>query len=396
MSETPQIAPPAATANAGPQFEAKVGAFYLLSLLSGGEPRGLPGARVQSVALQQPVAGHPLDDVVVKAVNADGSQATLEIQAKRTLTFAASDGEFKEVVAQIWEASQKLDFESTRYELAVAIARTTTRIEHAYQEVLHWARQTPNSATFAANIARENFASKNMRNFVGVFRENLALAGAPTDDETVWRLLGRFSILVFDFESPASDYEHRARERAQMALIEGQASRAGDLWAVLIEQVGSFARAAGAIERSSLIDTLHQQYGFQFDQRADFRVVNDRLAEAAKMALDEIADEVGGVMLTRTELIDQAIQTLDQQPVLHITGAPGCGKSWVMKHLANLIQPEGGIIVLRNGRIVSGGWQPMAHMLGCSASQKELFNELGCGGGATLFIDNIDQIHLVH
>ena len=34
----------------------------------------------------------------------------------------------------------------------------------------------------------------------------------------------------------------------------------------------------------------------------------------------------------------------------------------------------------------------MSHMIGCPVSQDELFNELGCGGGATLFIDNIDQI----
>jgi hypothetical protein len=36
----------------------------------------------------------------------------------------------------------------------------------------------------------------------------------------------------------------------------------------------------------------------------------------------------------------------------------------------------------------------MANLLGCPASitRDQLFNELGCGGGATLFVDNIDQI----
>ena len=34
----------------------------------------------------------------------------------------------------------------------------------------------------------------------------------------------------------------------------------------------------------------------------------------------------------------------------------------------------------------------MAHAIGCTVSQDDLFNELGCSGGATLFIDNIDQI----
>ena len=53
--------------------------------------------------------------MVVEASNADGSPATLEIQAKRMLTVAATDTEFQDVVAQMWAAAQKS---------AVAIART--------------------------------------------------------------------------------------------------------------------------------------------------------------------------------------------------------------------------------------------------------------------------------
>ena len=106
-SKPPQAAPPAATGNAGPQFEGKVGAFYLLSLLSSSEPRGLPGATIHTVEFQQRGSGRPLDDVIVQATNADGSSAILEIQAKRTLTFTASDKEFTDVVVQMWEAAQE-------------------------------------------------------------------------------------------------------------------------------------------------------------------------------------------------------------------------------------------------------------------------------------------------
>jgi hypothetical protein len=182
-SKTPQVAPPASTGNAGPQFENKVGAFYLLSLLVGSEPRGLPGATTRRVAFQQRGSGRPLDDVIIQATNADGSAATLEIQAKRTLTFTATDTEFKEVVAQIWAAAQKSEFGSSRYELAVAIARTSTRVEASCQEVLHWARQLPDGATFATHINLEGFSSKGMRDFVEVFRANLLAAGAPADDD---------------------------------------------------------------------------------------------------------------------------------------------------------------------------------------------------------------------
>ena len=77
---------------------------------------------------------------------------------------------------------------------------------------------------------------------VEVFRAILATAGALTDNETIWRLL---RLLVFDFESYGSDYDHRARARARLALILDQASRAGELWPILIEQVGASARAGG-------------------------------------------------------------------------------------------------------------------------------------------------------
>jgi hypothetical protein len=391
-SKTPHVAPPAATGNAGPQFESKVGAFYLLSLLISSEPRGLPGAITRTVAFQQRGSGRPLDDVVIQATNADGSAATLEIQAKRTLTFTATDTEFEEVVAQIWAAAQKSEFGSSRYEVAVAIARSTTRVEASCQEVLHWARQLPDGATFAAHINLEGFSSKGMRDFVEVFRANLLAAGAPADDETLWRLLRRFQILVFDFESYGSDYEHRARERARLTLIPEQAGRAGELWPILIEQAGASARAGGAQDRNAVLTPLREQHNFQFDRRANLRSVDSRLSEAASRTLDDIKDQVGGARLARTELVDMAYIKLEQRRILNIVGGPGVGKSSVMKHLADRLQPEGRIVVLGNGRIIAGGWLQMSHVIDCPVSQDELFNELGCGGCATLFIDNIDQI----
>jgi hypothetical protein len=383
---------PAGTGAAGSQFEAKVGAFYILAFLSGGEPRGLPGAVVKSVRLQQRASGYPLDDVIVRAKNADGTEATLEIQAKRTLTFTASDDQFNDVVSQVWDASQKSEFQTTRYEMAVALARTTTRIEQACQEVLHWARHLPDGVTFSAHINRNGFSSEGMRDFVRVFRDNLAKAGAPTDDETVWWLLSRLQILVFDFESPGSDYDHRARERCRLALAPEQASRAADLWPLLIDEAGAYARSGGVVERPAIIERLSRAHGFSFGDRADLRSVSARLAEAAELAIDEIKDDVGGVKLPRTKLVDQAHAGLETRRVLHIGGAPGCGKTVLLKQLVQLLMAEGRVIVLRNGRIIPGGWLSMSHSIGCAVSRNELFNELGCGGGAVLFIDNIDQI----
>lgn len=50
-------ASPASTGPAGPLFEGKVAAHYLLTMLCEGEPRGLPGSEVKAVKFQAGAAG---------------------------------------------------------------------------------------------------------------------------------------------------------------------------------------------------------------------------------------------------------------------------------------------------------------------------------------------------
>lgn len=387
----PNPVAPAAAGNAGAHFEAAVGAYYLLATVAGAEPRGLPGATITTVAFQQRMAKHPLDDVVVHATGHDGSAATLEIQAKRSMVFTASDAEFADVVKQLWAAAQKPEFESTRYETAVAISRTTTRVEHAIQDVLHWAR-VQDAAAFHANVQRKGFASDQMRDFVKVFRANLAKCGAPDDDVTVWKLLSRFQVLVFDFEAVGSAFEHFARERSRHVLAPSQASRAAELWNALIRSAASNGRAAGEQTRQSIIGSLAAEGGYQFAPEAAHAIALLRLAEEARFALLDVDDQIGGARLSRTTLVEQADTALVSAPVLNITGAPGTGKSMVLKRLVDRSQKQGRVIVLRGGRIAGGGWHQFTHVLNVASSAQQFFTDLASAGGATLFVDNIDQI----
>jgi hypothetical protein len=388
----PNAVSPAASGPAGARFEGKVGAFYFLALLGSGEPRGLPGAAARAVRFQQSAQGHPLDDVTIDAISADGSKAFLDIQAKRTINFTRSDANFADVVRQLWATSQKQNFETSRYEMAVAIARTSTRIERDCQQVLQWARRLSDGASFAAHMQRAGFASNGMREFVDAFRHHLAGIGASTDDETVWRLMRRFQILVFDFEAPGSDYDHRARERAQTILAQDQTSRAADLWSILTDEALLYDAVGGEVDYPALSRDLEQKHGLRFSDRPDLHLVHTRLSDAADDALADIKDSIGGARLSRSEAVEEACQGLEQSRVLQIFGAAGVGKSAVLKALVERQRSEGTVLVLAPGRIVGGGWLKMASTIGCPISRNELLNELGCAGAATLFVDNIDQI----
>jgi hypothetical protein len=86
-------------------------------------------SRWQRSPFQRAPEGHPLDDVVVHAHDTQGKPAVLEIQVKKGITFAPSDSIFHSVIGQIVQASRKPQFLTSRYELAIAISKTSQKID---------------------------------------------------------------------------------------------------------------------------------------------------------------------------------------------------------------------------------------------------------------------------
>jgi hypothetical protein len=214
-----RAAPVAAAGPGGAHFEGQVGAHYLLTMLAGGAPRGLPGTIIDAVAFQR-ADDHPLDDVVVRAYDATGNDATLEIQVKRSVRFTAGDEVFADIVEQVVEASNKAGFWEARHELAVATARTSRKTDGPYQDVLKWARELGTAAIFFTRLNTKGAASVDMRAFVEAFRAHVGAAGGATDDEAIWKLLQRFQILVFDYSALHSANEELAAERAAEFCIQ--------------------------------------------------------------------------------------------------------------------------------------------------------------------------------
>lgn len=386
---TSRASSPSSSGPAGAHFEGQVGAFYLLTMLTGADPRGLPGATIDRVAFQRAGEGFPLDDVVVHAHGACGEAAVLEIQVKRAITFAPQDTVFKAVVEQIAEASLKPEFDTTRYELAIATSQSSRQIDGPYQDVLTWARKIGDSATFSARIKRKGSGNEDMRCFVRTFKAHLGDAGVPNDDENVWRLLRRLHILVFDFTASGSVSNELACERAVRILHRDHASRARELWSVLIDTALETAASGGDRNRETLEKDLGQR-SFRFSGEHCFRSARAAIAEASKHALEDIHDRVGNVTLTRYAKVTRVQEALDKGRYVEIRGDAGVGKSGVLKHFARQIQDETQVLVLSPTRTFSGGWTAMRGTLGFDGSARELLSDMASDGAAIIFVDNLD------
>jgi hypothetical protein len=225
----------------------------------------------------------------VRAHDSHGKPAVLEIQVKKGITFAPSDPIFRAVVGQITKASRKPEFLISRYELAIAISKTSQKIDGAYQDVLTWARELGDAATFMNRINRPGSANDAMRTFVNTFRSHLREERAARNDESLWRLLRRLQIFVFDFTAPGSISEELAKERAVRALHPDYASRAGELWTTLTELAIRIAASGGDRTRDGVLQDL-QQKSFRLTGDSHTFSARTALAEASRNVLADIGD----------------------------------------------------------------------------------------------------------
>ena len=383
------ITSPTSTGPAGAHFEGKVGAHYLLSLLVGAQPRGLPGMAIDRIELQRASQGMYLDDVIVHAHDRAGSAAVLEIQVKRTITFAPKDEVFRSVVEQIAKTSSKPEFWTANHQLAIATSAGSRKIDGAYQDVLTWARQIGDARTFMEQIRRSGSSSEDKRTFVETFRAHLRDFGVPDDDEAVWKLLRRLQIFVFDFTAVGSATEVLERERCARALLPAETSRAQELWSVLTELAIEVAASAGDRDRNRLLEDL-QKFSFELVALPGNDAALRSLAELSRNALADIEDHVYGVKLSRLGPLSALRSALDASRYVELRGDAGVGKSGILKHLAEQIAVESEVLVLTPDRTPPGGWFELRSKLGFNGECRDFLADLARNGAAVLFIDNLD------
>jgi len=379
---------PVGRGGAGTYIEGQLGAYYLLQMLAGSDARGLPNARIERVQLQGENEGYALDDLIVHGVSDKGT-ALLEIQSKRTIRFSPKDPIFEGVCEQIVR-SNPAQKPTDRHLLAVATQRTSYSISGPYQDVLEWAHRAESGVQFFARLALPGVASEEMRSFAKSFRSNLVAHGVADEDEAVWAIIRRFMILEFDFESAAPEAKAHALTLARLVLAPEDATRAEALWSNLIEIVIETGKAGGSVTRQSLIERLTTR-GFHLVGDKNFSLARAKLAEMSRHALMEIGTTVGGVNLPRLGALADLEKARDGHRFIEITGKPGVGKSWVLRHLAERIGREGHVIVLDPVGTPDGGWSALAQRLEMPGTAKNFLWDLAAGGGGVLFVDGLEM-----
>ncbi len=238
-------------------------------------------------------------------------------------------------------------------------------------------------------IRRPGSANEHMRTFVETFENNLRSARAAYDDETVWGLLSRFHILPFDYTAPGSIATTLDIERAARALHHDEVSRADDFRRVLVEAAIETATSGGDWTRERLIDRVRKG-AFRLIGIRRYQEARRAIADASRLALEDIGDRVGGAALTRVERMTAVRTALDQGRYVEIRGEAGVGKSALLKHVAEELSKDATIIVLSPRRTPRGGWMRMRAMLNFDGTAHDLLLDMVASGSTIIFLDGLD------
>jgi hypothetical protein len=382
---------PRSSGPAGAQFEVKVATHYALALLARTEAFGLPGAIAEEIAFQRGAQGHPLDDVIVKGITMCGEAQVLDLQAKRSIAFTASDKNLASIVKAIVETRRNEPDGRNRH-YAVAIERTSGPIEHGVQEVLELARSVECAEVFFSLLNTPGRSNPDMRQFVEAVRTHLNNYGV-TDEVELFEILARFSVLVFDYARPNSIAEAHDRMRAK-AL--GSTNVDQGLYDSLLGHIMRLDSIGGGKTRAGLVADL-QGLGVSLAGAPQLVKARARLDEMSILALSDINETVQDVSLTRARRNQEIWEALDAAAlaggVVEILGPGGVGKSALLKTQALRKLQACRILVLAPDRIPPGGWQTLRQTLGIDADGSDFFADLACDGGGIVCIDSLDRIH---
>lgn len=383
---------PELTGGAGFTYEAHVAARYLVALLTEGSAPGLNHRIVRRVALQQKSAGEPLDDVIVDA-NGVGDQSRLSLQVKRQLTIssAATNTDFREVVVNSWATLQKPGFRENVDHYGAATGTVSADRLRELRRVCELARNSTYAASFFARGDEHGNAGRDFNAIIDVFRTILADNGIDASNDNLYRLLKHFVVIHFDFLSEEATEASDAVEKLRGLLLT-ESERAPDLWQQLVGMARDGAGKAAEYDRITLVSRLGAQYRLAPapSLRADLEILERFSADGIASVFTDIA----GSRIDRPHLREQVRQASEQHRFVQIRGLPGTGKSVLLHDLAVGHRTTGTALFLKSDRLQGSNWIEFATALGLSTTDPRfLLAELAAGGPPILFVDGIDRIN---
>ena len=345
VQESVDAASPYSTGGGGVRLEHRLGALWLVRLLTS-KAVGVLGERPpESVAFQQSPAT-TVDDIVVIAAAADGvSSVRLEIAVRRAPRFIQSDAKTAKLIQALVRAdidAERATNTSVERRLAVAVAGHRNDADEVYQ---------------LASVARGQSSAEGFFELVrtpGKFKASGRLAHildlvtkalVEIDDDTIgspehrcWRLLRRLWVMQLELELPSDDGWTALIDDLKPVALGSSLEAAIELRGRIEQLAGESAVQAAVFDAVTLRQRLHGQIATDAHARpAGWARLGELDRQARATARRALATGPIELVMPRKECKDALDDALAANNDLVVVGDSGVGKSALVM---DAIRPE--------------------------------------------------------
>lgn len=343
MSDTsPQTSNPFSTGQGGANFETRVQAAFTTLLLTGRVSPCLQSWPITRLKLQGSYAGFRTDDFIVYALDpVSGDEARLLAQIKHEVSFTETDADFAKALAAAWRDYNDPSVFRAGVDAIALITGPLSAMDINHVRVLfEWARCSQDEREFLDKVSR--VGGKTKRAKLDVLRKGLTLAngGQSVSDEQFWSFLKSYHLLGYDL-----DIESGGTLSLLQSLI-GQSSNENpaSLWSQIVDAIQSANQNAGTVT----LDTLPREIREAFDPKqsqwdSDLR----RLKDHGDYIINGIRTSIGGVHVTRPDLLAMLLDASEQSTFILINGNRGAGKSTLVREFFDYMQSRASVFCLR-------------------------------------------------
>ncbi len=310
------------TAGHGFDFEDQVGAWLVLSVLTGQPLPGIQGRGIRTQC-QTDKLGWLIDDLLVTSTVSEDDQRHLAVSCKGN-TQVTSSGLPKNFVQLAWQQWSSAATTGPMKRNGDSLMLVTRGHVPAFQPT--WAELKKESAGTdpALSLGRILGNSKQRKIFASV-RNPAKEAGLVVSDVDVLELIQRLLVVPVDFHLNPSEFERTAIGQCRGLLTSGSFSEASELWSALIEHLKKTRLGHGTLD-------IAQLWRDALKAHPDFTASWSKLQAISKEYKDNIVTVFPtGSSLERKADVEGLALKIAAGSVCVLFGESGSGKSALLK-----------------------------------------------------------------
>ena len=333
-----KVAPSKLTGNNGIVFEGKVGAYFLVVMLTGNTYFNYDEFGFLTEVSFQHQADHWINDDLLLTFDNQGQTIKVALSIKSNQQITSKGKPSTDFIRDAWEQYLGVlnpnPFDPDHDIIGLVTAPIQASIKTKLTDQLSKAKHE-HASVLDERIDVANWVSKDERELYYSFACPDDLASKfNVGTEKIGELLKRLAFLDFDFDLQMSRDESHAIGLCRQALASGDMTEAGHLWSKIQEIANDYRPKAGQINLIKLISIVKKS--FRLKHYPHHKPDWEKLNRNSKRNIDTIPGKIAGqVVLERTLAMAHIDSKVQKGNILVLLGASGCGKTVLAKNWAS-------------------------------------------------------------